>query len=95
MEKGILLKCPKCHLGSRYDTSFLEDVIRDGKEISCVCCGSNFEISIQAVETEEEKQSREQTAKVLHYSRQWYRTGQDIAKQTLWYEIGVMLENEG
>lgn len=36
----------------------------------------------------------EQEEKVLYYCREWYRTGREVIKQTLWYEIGVMLENE-
>jgi hypothetical protein len=36
----------------------------------------------------------EQEKKVLYYCREWYRTGREVIKQTLWYEIGVMLENE-
>lgn len=36
----------------------------------------------------------EQEKKVLYYCREWYRTGKDVIKQALWFEIGVMLENE-
>lgn len=38
--------------------------------------------------------NKDQEEKVLNLCREWYRTGKDITKQTLWYEIGVMLENE-
>jgi len=36
----------------------------------------------------------EQEEKVLNLCREWYCTAKDITMQTLWYEIGVMLENE-
>jgi len=36
----------------------------------------------------------EQEEKVLNLCREWYRTAKNITMQTLWYEIGVMLENE-
>lgn len=36
----------------------------------------------------------EQEEKVLNLCREWYRKGKEITKQTLWYEIGVMIENE-
>ena len=51
VETRILLNCPHCRFSSRYDTSFLEDVIHDGKEISCVACGSHFEIVVRKVES--------------------------------------------
>jgi len=51
VETRILLNCPHCRFSSRYDTSFLEDAIHDGKEISCVACGSHFEIVVRKVES--------------------------------------------
>ena len=50
VETRILLNCPHCRFSSRYDTGFLEVAIHDGKEISCVACGSHFEIVIRKVE---------------------------------------------
>jgi hypothetical protein len=40
---------------------------------------------------EEEESERERN--IINLCCDWYRTGQDIVRQSLWYEIGVMLEN--
>lgn len=32
--------------------------------------------------------------KIIDLCREWYRSANDVVKQSLWYEIGVMLENE-
>jgi len=36
----------------------------------------------------------EQEQKVLRLCRKWYSNAENITMQTLWYEIGVMVENE-
>ncbi len=36
----------------------------------------------------------EQEQKVLSLCRKWYSNAENITMQTLWYEIGVMVENE-
>lgn len=58
VETRILLNCPHCRFSSRYDTSFLEDVIHDGKEISCVACGCRFKLSVVAVYANEQSVER-------------------------------------
>lgn len=51
VETRILLNCPHCKLSSRYDTGFLEDAIHEGKSVSCVACGSHFQIVVQKTES--------------------------------------------
>ena len=58
VETRILLNCPHCRFSSRYDTSFLEDVIHDGKEISCVAYGCRFKLSVVAVYANEQSVER-------------------------------------
>lgn len=40
----MLITCPHCKFSSRYDVSFIEDAIHDGKSIVCVACVEKFEI---------------------------------------------------
>lgn len=44
--KGILITCPHCKLGSRYDGSYIEDAIKIRHDIVCVACGEVFNLVV-------------------------------------------------
>lgn len=55
--KGILITCPHCKLGSRYDSSYVEDAIKINHNIICVACGGEFNLILSPIE-EAVEQSR-------------------------------------
>lgn len=42
----LMIKCPHCKFGSRYDASIVEDAINDHKMLECVACGSDIKICV-------------------------------------------------
>ncbi len=48
--KGILITCPHCKLGSRYDSSYVEDAIKINHNIICVACGGEFNLILSPIE---------------------------------------------
>lgn len=47
--KGILIVCPHCKFGSRYDSSYIEDAIKICHDIICVVCGETFNLIVSPV----------------------------------------------
>lgn len=56
--------------------------------------GASISLDEYMKATANTKRINEQEEKVLNLCREWYRTAKNSVKQTLWYEIGVMLEND-
>ncbi len=48
-KKGILITCPHCKLGSRYDSSYVEDAIKICHNIVCVACGGEFNLVVSPI----------------------------------------------
>jgi hypothetical protein len=42
----IMIVCPHCLIGSRYDASYVEDVIKIRHDIICVACGETFNLVV-------------------------------------------------
>lgn len=47
---GILITCPHCKFGSRYDGSYIEDAIKIRHDIVCVACGGEFNLVVSPIE---------------------------------------------
>lgn len=52
---GIMIRCPHCSFGSRYDVSYLEDAIKFGESLCCLACNKSF-----VIKAHRQKRSAEQ-----------------------------------
>lgn len=70
---GIMLVCPHCRMGSRYDYGFVEEAIHNYNNIACVACGGNFGVIIsvpdRAAEQRDEPDARGQVCPLCKGSR--------------------------
>lgn len=46
---GIMIVCPHCKFGSRYDASYIEDAIKICHNIVCVVCGDEFNLIVSPI----------------------------------------------
>lgn len=55
--KVILIICPHCKFGSRYDGSYIEDAIKIRHDIVCVACGEVFNLVVSVPSSEAVEQT--------------------------------------
>lgn len=68
-QKGILITCPHCKLGSRYDGSYIEDAVKIRHDIVCVACGEVFNLVVSIPTSEAVEQSVHRTCAKCGASR--------------------------
>lgn len=61
---GIMIVCPHCKLGSRYEASYIEDAIKIRHNIVCVACGDEFNLIVYPIAEVEKAPTRDRGGEI-------------------------------
>ena len=93
----IKIVCPHCRIGSKYESSWLEDAIYEGSNITCVACGEMFKIELvcQIRDAELQRAADRSAIELLAVIRNAGEVEMDDFSEEFWQEVDAVLKTAG